>query len=284
LVWVDREGTIESLGTDQGAYRELALSPDGTKAVVRQVSNLWIHDLQRGTSSPLTLADPRNFLPLWSSDGTRIIFASNRGGDFDIYSQPADGSQPAESILNGPHDQYPTSVLADGTVLYMEINPQTGLDLWTLSPGGAARQGITAPLRITPFNERSAQFSPGPEGRPRWVAYTSDESGRDEIYVQSYPNGANRTVVSTRGGFTPRWSRDGSELFYMTSNAVAAVAIRPDGSFGAPRTLFDRTNFLGRNFFSYDTAPDSERFLMIRRDPGSVPRQLNVILNWSDER
>ena len=84
----------------------------------------------------------------------------------------------------------------------------------------------------------------------------------------------------------PKWSRDGRELFYITGDALAAVAIRPDGSFGAPRRLFDRTNFFfdTREFGSYDTSPDGKRFLMIQRDPGSVPRQLNVILNWADER
>ena len=82
----------------------------------------------------------------------------------------------------------------------------------------------------------------------------------------------------------PRWSRDGRELFYITGDAVAAVVIRPDGSFGPPRRLFDKTNFLTSRFRSYDTSPDGKRFLMIQRDPGSVPRQLNVILNWSGER
>ena len=83
----------------------------------------------------------------------------------------------------------------------------------------------------------------------------------------------------------PKWSRDGRELFYITGDAVASVAIRPDGSFGAPRTLFDRTNFFfdAREFGSYDTSPDGKRFLMSQRDPGSVPRRLNVILNWADE-
>ena len=90
--------------------------------------------------------------------------------------------------------------------------------------------------------------------------------------------------VSTGGGNLPRWSRDGKELFYITGDGVVAVAIRPDGSFGAPRRLFDRTNFFTRRFRSYDTSLDGKRFLMIRRDPGSVPRQLNVILNWGDER
>ena len=143
---------------------------------------------------------------------------------------------------------------------------------------------MTSPFRVTPFNERDGDVSPGPEGGPRWVAYASDESGRSEIYVQSYPSGANRFPVSAGGGFLPRWSRDGRELFYLTGDAVAAVTIRPDGSFGAPRRLFDRANFFTSRFRSYDTSPDGERFLMIQRDPGSVPRQLNVILNWADER
>ena len=289
LVWVDREGKTESLSADQGVYREVTLSPDGTKAAVRQGWDLWIHDLQRGTRSRLTSANTFNFLPLWNSDGTQIIFGSNRGGDWDIYSRPADGSEPAEALLSRPYDQFPTSVLADGTVLYNEINPQTGIDLWTLSPAGLSQEGLpqeemTSPFRVTPFNERDADVSPGPEGGPRWVAYASDESGRSEIYVQSYPSGANRFPVSAGGGFLPRWSRDGRELFYLTGDAVAAVTIRPDGSFGAPRRLFDRANFFTPRLRCYDISPDGKRFLMIQRDPGSVPRQLNVILNWADER
>ena len=277
LVWVDQEGKIESLGKDQDVYREVSLSPDGAKAVIRIGLDLWIHDLQRGTRSRLTPPNTSNFLPLWSPDGTRIIFASNRGGDWDIYSQPSDGSRPAEVLLKRPYDQSPLSILADGTLLYREIHPKTGQDLWTLS-----KDGKTSPLRVTPFNETDGQFSPGPEGGPRWVAYASDESGRSEIYVQSYPSGANRTTVSTGGGTRPIWSRDGKDLFYATGDAIVAVAIRPDGSFGAPRRLFDRSNYIFK-YHSYDISPDGKRFLMIQRDPGSVPRQLNVILNWSDE-
>jgi Tol biopolymer transport system component len=279
LVWVDREGKVESLGKDQDAYREVSLSPDGTRAIVRDGLNLWIHDLQRGTRSRLTSGNSSNTSPLWSPDSTRIIFASNRGGDWDIYSQPVDGSRPPEVLLKRPYDQFPQSILADGTQLYVEIHPKTGADLWTLSPDGK-----TSPFRVTPFNERNGQFSPGPAGGPRWVVYSSDESGRYEIYVQSYPSGANRIAVSNGGGILPRWARDGKDLFYATGDAVVAVAIRPDGSFGAPRKLFDRSNFLFNNRFStYSVSPDGKRFMMIQRNPGSVPRQLNVILNWSEE-
>jgi serine/threonine-protein kinase len=285
LVWVDQEGATESLNMDQGVYREVALSPDGTKAVVRQARDLWIHDLQRGTRSPLTQASNFNMFPLWSRDGEEIIFGSNRSGNWDLYSKPADASRPAEVLHSRPYDQHPSAVLADGTVLYFEMHPETGWDLWTLSPGGPSQQATASPFRITPFNDMDAQVSPVREGSPRWIAYTSDESGRNEIYVESYPSGANRMAVSTDGGFSSRWSRDGRELFYTTRDAVVAVAVRPDGSLGTPRRLFDwKRQETDRFFRSYDTSPDGKRFLMIRRDPGSVPRQLNVILNWPDER
>ncbi len=283
LVWVDRDGKIESLGKDQDIYREASLSPDGTKAVVRHGLELWIHDLQRGSRSPLTSEGASNMLPFWSVDGLRIIFASNRGGDWDIYSQPADGSRPAEALLKRPYDQFPYGMLSDGTLLYAEIQPKTARDLWTLSPDGK-----TTPFRVTPFNEAEGRVSPGgssgPGGGPRWVAYSSDESGRNEIYLQSYPGGTNRSVVSSGGGSQPRWSSDGKELFYVTGDAVVSVAVRPDGSFDAPRRLFDRSNFLlNYRYQSYHASPDGKRFLMIRRDEGSAPRQLNVILNWSGD-
>jgi serine/threonine-protein kinase len=277
LVWVDREGKIEPVIKDQALYREVSLSPDGLRAVVRYELDLWMHDLQRGTRIRLTSGTGGNILPMWSADGARILFSSNRGGDWDIYSQPADGSGPAEVLLTRPYDQFPYSMLADGTLLYHEINPKTARDLWTLSPDGKASL-----LRGTPFNEMSGQFSPGPDGAPRRIAYASDESGRYEIYVQSYPSGANRVPVSTGGGVLPRWSRDGKELFYVTGDAVVAVAMRADGSFDAPRRLFDRSSFVTTaRFHSFSVSPDGKRFQMIRRDAGSVPRQLNVILNWS---
>jgi serine/threonine-protein kinase len=285
LVWVDREGKLTPAGKDQGSYRETSLSPDGGKAVVRHGLELWIHDLHRGTRSRLTPADDiSNMLPLWSADGTQVIFASNRGGDWDIYAQPADGSRSAEVILKRPSDQFPLSLLDDGTLLYLEIDPKTGRDLWILEPAGSSGERTSSVLQVTQANETQGQFSPGPAGRPRWVAFSSDESGQIEIYVQSYPGGKNRVAVSTGGGILPRWSRDGKELFYVSGDGLMAVAVYPDGTLGAPRRLFDRSNFLfNHRFHSYSISADGKRFLMIHRDAGSVPRQLNVILNWSAE-
>jgi Tol biopolymer transport system component len=283
LTWVDYDGKAEPLGTEQGRYLWLALAPDGSRALVGQVPDIWIYDLQRpGTRTRLTLQalksegtinlEGNNFYPMWSRDGKRVYFASNRGGDWDIYSQPADGSQPAEVLLKRPYDQFPSSVAPDGTLLFAELHPTTGLDIWALAPDGKV-----TPVRVTPFNEADPIFSP--DGR--WIAYDSNESGRSEIYVQNYPGGGKRLPVSTGGGTMPRWSRDGKELFYIAGDAMMMVAVPPDGfPASAPRKLFDCSSYLRD---SYDVSPDGKHFLMIRRDPVSTPHQLNVILNWSDE-
>ena len=234
-------------------------------------------DLQRKTRSRLTApTGSSNLWPSWSRDGKRIIFASNRGGDWDIYSQPADGSAPAEPLLKRRFDQFPVSIAADGTILYAEIHPETARDLWTLAPDGKTTQ-----VRVSNSNETAGQFRPGQEGAPRWIAYSADESGRYEIYVQSYPQGTNKVAVSSGCGISPQWSRDGKQLFYVSGDALVAVAVGPDGSIVAARRLFDRSAYQFRfNMNGWDIAPDGNRFLMVHRDPGSVPRQLNVIMNW----
>src|SRR5450631_4080000 len=163
-------------------------------------------------------------------------------------------------------------------------HPKTSRDMLMLSPDGK-----TTPLRVTAANEGEARFwhgtFSGSGSAKGWIAYASDESGRREVYVQSHPGAANRIPVSREGGSQPQWSRDGKELFYVTSEAVVAVDFHPDGSFGAPRRLFDRTAFLlnDSRFSNYEASTDGKRFLMIRRDEGSAPHQLNVILNWSGE-
>jgi len=145
---------------------------------------------------------------------------------------------------------------------------------------GTAQGGRSPEWHHLLFARRPA----GSGGVPAWIAYTSDETGRRQVYVQRYPAGTNRIEVSNGGGSQPRWSPDGKELFYVTGDAVVAVSFHPDGSLGEPRGLFDRSNFYltGYRFEGYSVSPDGKRFLMIRRDEGSVPRQLNVILNWSE--
>jgi Tol biopolymer transport system component len=272
LVWVDREGRAQPASPGQGQYRDAALSPDGSKALVNHGPELWIHDFKRGTQSRLTFPGSVATSPTWSPDGNTVLFASDRGGDFDIYSQPADGSRPAELLLKRPYSQYPSSVGPDGTVAFAEAHPVTGEDLWLLSPDGK-----TTPYRVSRFFDSNLSFSP--DGR--WLAYDSDESGRREVYVESYPARREKVAVSSAGGTSPVWSRDSHELFYCSPEALMVVAVQPDGSFGTPQRLFDQSPYRFE-FRTYGTT-DGKRFLMIRRDPGSVPRQLNVVLNWFEE-
>jgi Tol biopolymer transport system component len=278
LAWVDREGKVTSVGNKEDVYAEVALSPDRSKAVARHLSGLWIVDLYRGTETPLTLAGAgANFRPVWSRDGKTVLFASNRTGDWDIYSQPADGSRDAQPVLKRPSTQLPLSVGPDGTLLFLDFQSPAGAgDLWTLSPDG----NKASPVRVTPFDEIDADFSP--DGH--WIAFESNESGQSEVYVQRYPEGGNRIRVSNGGGIAPRWSHDRKELFYVTGDAMVALAVSPDGSISTtPKRLFDRSGFYVGRFHSYDVSSDGKQFLMIRRDPESAPRQLNVILNWSEE-
>jgi serine/threonine-protein kinase len=277
LSWVDRSGRAEPAFPTPALFMQAVLSPDGTKALVTIGSDLWVCELRAGTRRRLTFFENSGSLassPIWSPDGTRVIFGAQEGLDYDMYSQLADGSRPAELLLKRPFNQYAGAMLPDGTLLFGEGYPDHGEDLYALLPTGKV-----SPVRVTSkFSELNPLFSP--DGRR--IAYQSDESGRNEIYVENYPGGAQRTVVSTDGGTIPMWSRDGKELFYIGGGAVMVAAVRPDGSFGPARRLFDRADY---NFFwhSYDPAPDGKRLLMVRRDSGSVPKQLNVILNWNEE-
>jgi serine/threonine protein kinase/Tol biopolymer transport system component len=276
LVWVDRQGRVQPLPLDQAEYEELVVSPDGTRAAIKEHYDLFVYDFQRGTRTPLTFhanTQEDASSPTWSRDSRRVIFVSNGEGNWNIYSEPADGSQPQRQLTKAQFDQFPSGTMSDGTIFFSEANPTSGEDLWALTPGGKA-----LPLRITPFNEENGSVSP--DGR--WLAYNSDETGHSEVYLQSYPGGEKRVVVSSGGGFLPRWSGNGRELFYCSSGPMMVAEVAPDGSITASKGLFDRSPFL-LNYNSYDVSRDGERFLMIRRDPGSIPRQLDVILSWSED-
>jgi Tol biopolymer transport system component/predicted Ser/Thr protein kinase len=277
LVWVDRTGRIAPAADVPAEISQAVLSPNGHKVLVQIAADLWVYDLDTGARRRLTFygnTGMNSSSPMWSTDGSRVIYSANEGVDYDIFSLPADGSRPAERLLKRPYNQYPTSLTPDGTLLFGEGYPDGGEDLYTLSPDGKV-----APVRVTKaFSEVNAEFSP--DGHR--LVYQSDESGRNEVYVEDYPGGGHRVVVSTDGGTIPMWSRDGKELFYVSGEAVIVTAAKTDGSFGPGRKLFDRSPY---NFFwhSYDPAPDGKRLLMVHRDVGSIPREIRVILNWGEE-
>ena len=202
LHWVNRHGEAEPLLEDQRSYEWLKFSPDGKHLAITVLegptSNLWSYDVTRGTLSKLTF-DESSIVAIWTPDGKLLTFASDRGGQFNVYWQPADGSGPAERLTSSDNWQHPASWTPDGKVLAIaESDPATGQDIW-LVPMVNDRK--PRPFLNTPFNERDAAFSP--DGR--WLAYTTDESGRYEVYVQTFPGPSVKWQISIDGGVEPVW-------------------------------------------------------------------------------
>ena len=201
-----------------------------------------------------------------------------------MYWSPADGSGEAEPLLvTSAFKLDPHSWSPDGTVLaYFEITEGSFFrdrDIWTL-PLEGDRDPV--PFLVTPFNERSPSFSPN----GRWIAYASDESGQDEVYVQPYPGPGAKVPVSTDGGREPVWSRNGKELFYWNEDRLMAVDVETAATFsaGRPRLLFEAPHITvggPAGAQGYDISPDGQRFLLIQ--PSEASTEMHVVLNWFQE-
>jgi serine/threonine-protein kinase len=286
LVWVTRNGTELPLAAPAHAYIFPRRSPDGRRVAVgiaEQEAQIWLHDLSRETLTRFTFEGNRNLNSLWTPDGKRIAFLSNKEGPGKsaIYWQWADGSGGLERLTSSEYTQVPMSWSPDGQLLaFMENNPTTGYDIWVLRLGDHKAQ----PFLRTPFNESVPRFSP--DGR--WLAYISNESGRYEIYVQPYPGPGGKWQISTEGGTEPTWNPNGRELFYRSGNKMMAVdiATQPGFTAGKPRALFEgRYAPTPATTPNYDVSLDGQRFLMLKpnEQEASAPTQINVVLNWFEE-
>jgi hypothetical protein len=258
LVWVDRTG-VERRGNTE---------------------DLWLVDLDRGTSSRLT-AESNTSFPVWTPDGRRLTLASAKEGSYDIYWRPVDGSAPDERLLSGKWPLYPFSWSPDGKVLaFVSVNPTTLQDIRVLS---VDQKGASKPFLETQFREGGPAFSP--DGK--WIAYVSDESGRFEIYVRPFPGPGEKWPISLEGGNEPVWPRNGRELYYRASDTMMAVDVQTTPAFSAskPRKLFDKPYERSLALWAnYDASPDGQRLLMVRQETASAPAtHINVVLNWLDE-
>jgi Tol biopolymer transport system component len=284
LVWVSRNGAEQPLAAPAHAYLSPRLSPDGRKvavAITEQESQTWLYDLSRETLTRFTFEGNYNVIPIWSPDGKRIAFESNREGPYNVFRQLADGSGGLERLTTSEHIQAPVSWSPDGQLLsFIEVDPTTQQDIWVLRVSDRKAQ----PFLRTPFNENVPRFSPDGHG----LAYMSDESGRFEIYVQPYPGPGGKWQISTEGGTEPVWNPSGRELFYRSGDKMMAVdiATQPGFAAGTPRMRFEG-HYQSAPFpiANYDVSPDSERFLMLKaaEQAEAAPTQINVVLNWFEE-
>jgi dipeptidyl aminopeptidase/acylaminoacyl peptidase len=293
LVWVTRDGKTQSIDPDwQGDYLGFpALSPDGRRLAVARSDgrsmNIWIKQLDGGSNIKLTLEGKegkQNHGPAWTPDGRSVTFSSTSAtGATDLWTKRADGSAPAVMQLHEKRNLFNARWSPGGKWLIFQSDIE--------SPGSgdilAMRPGVdTAPVPVvaTGFTEISPALSPN----GRWLAYVSNESGEDEIYVVPFPNrGAAKWAISAGGGTEPAWSHRGSELFYRdASGNLVAVELNtnPTISLGRSTALFPAAGFTSIRFAAqYVVAPDDRRFLMIRPVETGTPDKLIVVENWFEE-
>jgi len=291
LTWFDRAGKPLGPVGSPGPYGTPRLSPDQNRLVVELMDpqtlspDLWLFDLVRGSSSRFTFDPANDAFPVWSPDGTRIAFGSVRDGIMNLYQKLSSGAGEEDPLLQSGEAKYPTDWSPDGRFL---LYTTTGGDVWLLPLSGDRKP---VPFLRTPFFEGWARFSP--DGR--WIAYQSNASGRQEVYVQPFREGSGAPStgiwqVSTDGGTDPQWRRDGKELFYLAPDrTLMAAEVKAGATFeaGSPRPLFAGRALAVSFVFAvsspsnYAVSADGQRFLVNTPIEDAAPPPIQVMLSWA---
>jgi Tol biopolymer transport system component len=280
FLWFNRQGQEIGTALKPGIYGNMMLSPNGRIVAsdvtdpVSQNTDVWTFDLETQSAKRLTFDPAIDSVPIWSPDGTRLVFSSNRGVTFDLYLKDTNGAQEEKHIPQDGPDRFPSDWSRDGKYVIFE----RGADLWFLTiPELRATQFLKASSTL-----KNGQFSP--DGK--WVAYSSNESGRWEVYVTSFPEAHGKWQVSNAGGDQPRWRSDGKELFYLGPDSkMTAVPVKTGANFdaGTPTALFQanpRELVATSEQFSYDVSKDGQKFLInTQLKTGMAP--MSVVLNWT---
>jgi Tol biopolymer transport system component len=276
---VDRNGKIELLPGDPGPYEDVHLSPDGLTAVVTitdSTSRILRYDLLRGGRDPLTNGGSCQW-PIWIDNGKSIVYRRTRNGFRNLYCLRLDGSSPEKQLTEGENLQHPWSVSPDGRMLaFCEIDPETGPDLWLLplEEGGQVKV-----FSNSQYDERGGYFSPN----GRWLAYCSNRTGREEIWVQPVTGSGEAIQITTEGGNMPQWSPVGDELFYHNRDYMMVVGItyKPTLSPGKHKRLFKKESIIPS---AYSVDRDGQRFLLIQQPKtGEAEAQIHLVRNWFEE-
>jgi Tol biopolymer transport system component len=281
LLWFDRKGNELGAVGKPDVYGNVSLAPNGKSVAVNKTdtgslnTDVWIYELHRDSSKRLTFNPGFNVMPIWNPDASRLTFASNRQLSVDLFTKNSDGAQEEQSLVRDENDKFPYDWSRDARYILYAI-------------GNSSLEYVTLPelktslfLRV-PSAIRNAQFSPD----EKWVAYASNETGKWEIYVTSFPEGHGRWQVSTGGGEQPRWRGDGKELFYLSSDGkmmAAPVTIGANFDVGRPVELFQTSPRQPVSFNDqvvYDVRPDGQRFLILTRMKQAESTPMSVVLNW----
>ncbi|OFW24094.1 MAG: hypothetical protein A3H97_18355 [Acidobacteria bacterium RIFCSPLOWO2_02_FULL_65_29] len=284
LGWFDRSGAKVGPTIVEGAFGQLRLAPDGKRAAVVTTDtgtgnrDIWHVDVGSGALTRFTAHPANDWYPTWSPDGAQMAFASDRNGLSSVYRKAADGSGLEEMIpTDAGGNSFPTDWSQGGRLLAVDVNrPPTSLDVWLVPTDGRKPYALAQ----TEFQEQTASFS----SDGRWIAYVSDESGANEIYVQTLGK-AGKQRVSTSGGTQPRWRRDGRELFFIdAANRLMAVAVGAGDVFGGspPIALFSACGTNTAPYeYRYAVSADGTRSLWLCPTPRDAPSVVNVFVHWA---
>jgi hypothetical protein len=277
LTWLDRHGNVLTTIGDGANYSNLELSPDGRQLLVSatdqrsETRDIYIVDVSRGVRRRFTSDPSDERSAVWSPDGRTVIYTSK---NLNFYRRSADSSGPERELFAERSNKDPYDISDDGRwLLYRRLGPSSN-DLWIMPANGP---GPGHAIADTQFNESSGYFSPD----SRHLVYASDESGQSDIYVIN-TDGGGKTQISSNGGFYPRWSRNGKEIFYIsTDRMLTSVDVLPGPAFqvSAPHPLFP-VNVVPLGGAVYDVSPDGQRFIVAVPVPARIPPALSIVTNW----
>jgi len=286
LLWVDRAGKEVETAGDPGELGNPALSARGDRLAFNLIdarsgkSSIWIRDLARGVSSRFSFGTTDERIPVWSPDGSRVVFSVDRESAWDLFEKSAAGEGEPKELLKTNEWTFASDWSRDGRyIAFSSRGKETNWDIWMLPTFGDKKP---IPFVKTGFVEAGAFFSP--DGR--YVAYQSNESGRSEIYVRSFLGPGGKWQVSTAGGSDPSWRADGKEIFYRAADQkLMGVEVATGQGFqaGTPKPLFPATVQAGAARNKYLPAPDGQRFLLVAPLGREAMTPTSVVLNWSAE-
>jgi serine/threonine-protein kinase len=281
MVLVEKDGRETPLLNAPKDYKDPRFSPDGSRLAFEiahgNEGDLWVYELDQGTLSRLTFSS-ENLYPVWSPDGTRIVYTSRQSGIAGLWRKPLDGSGQEEQLLAGSEIRFPGSITPDGkTLFFRETAAGTGFDIYSMA---LEADPTPEPILTTPFNESSPQVSP--DGR--WLAYVSDQSGRNEVYLRRWPSAGAEWQISADGGTEPVWDPDGRVLYFRKVPSLMAATLDFGG---AGVTVVRRDSLFSGPYYEnvrwpeYDISPDGTRFAFVRLGTSGV--RPVVVLNWVEE-
>jgi len=289
LTWFDRAGKKLGVLGQPGPYQDVELSADAKQASVSvpdrvgRTSDIWLFDVARNLRTRFTFDAADELVSVWAPDGSRVAFNSRRKGAVDLYVKAASGAGAEELLLADRFDKVPVSWSPDGKyLLYVAVgatpSASSANDLFVLPLFGERKP---FPFANMPFSEAPGEFSPN----GRWIAYSSNESGANEVYVAPFPGGGGKWQISNGGGALSRWSRNGDEIIYLApDNTLVAVDVDGHGTafgVGTARPLFRPR--IAPTRYEWAVTPDGQRFLINTLPEQSVSSPITVVVNWTAE-